>query len=443
MSIVKKSILRIRFDLQSPLIIGSGKNENTDNDLVLNGNGDPYIPGTAVAGVIRSMIANTGICESELNKYFGYVATDPDKAKKQPAISSPVMFYDANIELPRDSNNRKTYHISRRDFVALDEWKTAIKGAKFDMEILEPGVSLVTYVEQNSKDVDDRDMLSEIADCWKSGKVRFGAKTMRGFGDIAITEIKRVDFDMENPVEVRDWLGSNMYEEEYWKTTDPLDLSYAEAANSRDIVLDLKLKLKTAISVRKYTTEPRGGNDESPQPDYSQLTSHGKGGAEDPVIPGTTWAGAFRSNMRRLVKDLNEDFFGSVNEKTGEKTRSKIMFSESRISGGKDKILTRNAIDRFSGGTVNGALYTEKTHYGGQTDLRITICEGSPSKDLLRAFAAAVADLHAGILSVGGLTSVGRGLFEVEEINGEEAPMDPAAVFDTVLSLLEKQLPKD
>ena len=37
-----------------------------------------------------------------------------------------------------------------------------------------------------------------------------------------------------------------------------------------------------------------------------------------------------------------------------------------------------------------------------------------------KALAAALTDLHMGYLAVGGETSVGRGLFSVNSINGEE-----------------------
>ena len=34
-------------------------------------------------------------------------------------------------------------------------------------------------------------------------------------------------------------------------------------------------------------------------------------------------------------------------------------------------LYTRNAIDRFTGAAVTGALYTEKTYYNGETTLEI------------------------------------------------------------------------
>ena len=85
-------------------------------------------------------------------------------------------------------------------------------------------------------------------------------------------------------------------------------------------------------------------------------------------------------------------------------------------------VYTRNAIDRFTGGTVDGALYTEKTYYNGSTDLEI-LCDFSSGdisdkdrKKFAQVMTAAILDLNSGYMSVGGLTAVGRGIFEVKKI---------------------------
>ena len=66
---------------------------------------------------------------------------------------------------------------------------------------------------------------------------------------------------------------------------------------------------------------------------------------------------------------------------------------------------------------MDTALFTEKTYYGGTTELIISVdrCVEDSVKNTL---AAAIADLHNGFLAIGGLTAVGRGLFEVRSVNG-------------------------
>ena len=100
--------------------------------------------------------------------------------------------------------------------------------------------------------------------------------------------------------------------------------------------------------------------------------------------------------------------------------KSKISFSESRISGAMAKTLSHNAIDRFTSGTVEGALFKEQTYYYGTTKLIIGWNGGTMDNETKSALAATIADIHYGFLAVGGETSIGRGLFTVDEINGKK-----------------------
>ena len=100
--------------------------------------------------------------------------------------------------------------------------------------------------------------------------------------------------------------------------------------------------------------------------------------------------------------------------------------------GAESKVISRNAIDRFTGGTVDGALFTEKTWYGGTTELVISLRgDKKMTEEEKTALAATLADLHFGFLAVGGETSIGRGLFKITEINGEliEEAEDAKRVF--------------
>ena len=159
-----------------------------------------------------------------------------------------------------------------------------------------------------------------------------------------------------------------------------------------------------------------------------------KNNKEIPVIPGTSWAGAFRHHINRITENKFEQYFGSTSHK------SQIYFSESEIKGAVEKVLTHNAIDRFTGGIIDRALYTEKTWFNGKTKLKIQLDarkkefnrennEKTIEKEFYAALSAAILDLHLGILSVGGLTSIGRGIFSIEkiQINGEEIPVTQEA----------------
>lgn len=434
--IIRKEYLWISFVLASPLIIGSGKNEMTDNDIVLNGNGEPYIPATAVSGVVRSVLD-----PEKKDSYFGKVPGYKE-SRYENSKESMLVFYDANMAA--DSTPR----ISKRDFVALDENKTAMTGAKFDMQILEPGIEFNTYIEQNYTEAMQDDYLSEIAAAWYSGRVMFGAKTMRGFGEIKDVKIMRKGFDLSDKAEVSSWLEYNMYDLLFWNNAKTLTPETLQKTDTNITKICLGLDIISAISIRQYTTDPTPEDAKASEPDYKQMSVY-IDNEEVPVIPGSSWAGAFKNDMKKLLPGIDLSYFGDV--KGNDKWKSHIKFSESQINGSAPAIITRNAIDRFSGGTINGALYTEKTRYGGHTELTISLldkkagAESKKNRDEKRivreekfndTLAAAIADLHEGLIAVGGLTSVGRGIFRVTSVNGEEFSGNGEALYTKIKDLI-------
>ena len=448
--IIKKHYLKITFQPDSPLCIGSGRNDITDQDILRDARGIPYIPGSAVAGVLRESCHGT-MDEKAWKYYFGYSSTNTGNKVKSDddIIESRIIFYDATLVGDnKDKDGNPKYRISQRDGVALNEYKSAKKQAKFDREILEGDCKFQTFIEisEEQSDINEKvkadELLINIAKIWKETDIRFGAKTTRGFGKICNVEIIRRSFELvKNPDNgIEDWLEFNLFDDESWKVGDSYedmlktlneDKKWTLKDNNR---LSLKLRLEGGLSIRRYSTEC---SDEESSPDQEQLTTvkFDKNGLEEvAVIPGTTWAGAIGHRMEELidcskVKKFERDkddiqtyyYFGTVNSKVKEK--SLIYFNESKLKGGQFKKMSRNAIDRFLGSTAEGALFTEKIYIGGETTLDIGF--GDPyntavvySDDFINALAATLTDLHEGYLAVGGATSVGRGIFSIQEING-------------------------
>ena len=214
------------------------------------------------------------------------------------------------------------------------------------------------------------------------------------------------------------------------------------AEDTTAAVIHIKLAQAGGLSIRKYTTKVSEDKSIKAQPDYESLTVHTEQGLK-PTIPGTSWAGAFRHGMKRLGMTEKEawELFGMVDEKHKIREKSKIRFGETVLENTREKILSRNAIDRFTGGTRDRALFTEKTVYEGSTTLTIGLEKRggtSPVTDRQRRIlAAAIADLHNGFLAVGGETSVGRGLFVIEAINGRKVT-DSEQVFEMALQAIEE-----
>ena len=375
---------KLNLTLDSPMTVGRGSSESTDHDVFTDSNGVPVIPATSIAGSMRSYVFHQLSSEKDLaNELFGSIEGD--------GIDSKLRVYDARVV----SDNPVTF-ITSRDCVKLKD-KVGVKGAKFDLQVVETGAKFVSYIEL--LDATYQDVLEKAISAMDLGLIRFGAKTTRGFGKVKVNaDRKRIDT-------IEDWLSFRMFHDDSWTGSEfDLDLSAGIGES-----ITINLKNTAGLSIREYSTKIG-------MPDYKTLSLKSQLETYTPVIPGTSWAGVFRDRCSDMLEeDALKELFGDVDEKSSKAIRSKLYFSESVLSGGTVKDISRNSIDRFSAATKRGALYTERTYFGGKTNLEIT-CPTSIGFTELFALGVCLADLHNGFISVGGLTAVGRGLFEIESI---------------------------
>lgn len=422
--ILKKQYLKIEFTLLSPLSIGNGKNEKTDQDIVLNSRGIPYIPGSAVAGVFRDACKKV-MGDEWTQRYFGSIRDNVNDNGNKEITESQFRVYDAYIQ-------SEEYFVSRRDGVALDDYKYGIPGAKFDREILESGIIFRTFIE---RDIDtnesEEDAFNKLAEVLHNIPIFFGSKISRGYGRVGNFKIFKKEFSFDTK-QGSGWLDFDMYKDDCWKKS--FEISKSDKVFLENKKITLELALQGGISIRQYTTEIKEGVEQVP--DMKQLIIRQKNESgkleEVPVIPGTTWAGAIGHRMKLFYPNVSK-YFGKGGEDG--KMRSKIFFSESQIKDAVCKVISRNAIDRFTGSTVDGALFTEQIYYGGTTVLEIYFdLYKEIDLDFIKSLAVALSDLHEGILAIGGGTSIGRGIFKVTKVNDSVFSGDGSKLYKNILA---------
>lgn len=403
---------RIKLQLASPLAVGSGEDSNTDSDVILDSSGAPIIPATSIAGAVRHFL---GVECDDKNMLFGYVngnnGNNVDNGND--SLESKVKFYDA--VLISDS------FITVRDSVALEN-KVGVKGAKFDKEAVETDSVFETLIELRNVSEDEENAILDAVSAIDSGLLRIGSKTTRGYGEFRVTEIKKAVFCLPN--DRKEWVEFLPYDFSSDKCyTDILHEIKNRKQNFNYTRIHLELKQRGAVSIRSYTV--KNANDIKTA-DFVQLSTNDG----VPVIPGTSWAGAFRKRFSDFTgkdKEYVNSVWGNVDTNKNIQSKSKIIFSESRLTNYVEKKIDRNAIDRFSAGTKDGALYSEKTVYNGKCSLNIDIKNDVAEPDkCMKIISAVICDLDRGYLAVGGLTSVGRGLFSVEKVTIDNADVTEA-----------------
>lgn len=422
--LVRKLIIHSKLRTQSPLRIGSGVDDGLTDILILkNKQGQPFIPGTALAGVLRSEMADI-YGEEAAKALFG--AIDGKAANQSMLNISDVVLLSKGIVV--------------RDGVAIDELTGVAKpGAKFDFEALERGavgeVTIELTIRQN--DVDKAlpisyehssysvqgdcygELAATLADLLTRG-ISVGALTTKGYGKIAGKDAVAVyDFNFADAKAAKQWFA---YVSED-KLPQAAYKGVAETAKAAEnFYLEVACALQGAMLIRNFDVDDSKQAEGEATLSAVQLKS-----GEDYVIPGTSWKGVLRSRAYKILLNLTHDdiqlvqklinkLFGFASD--GAKNigkRSKLMVEESYISFNKLKAMTqtRNRIDRFTGSTIDSALFAEEPVWQPKHDnaaISLKACLKSCTQAEAGLLLLLVKDLWLGNLNIGSGKGIGRGV---------------------------------
>ena len=413
--IVKKIMLYVQICFLSPLNVSSGEDEWTDADLLRDGNGDVFVPGSSLAGAMRAYIKKEKN-EPCLLGYEKHEANGLDTGKMSALFISDLIFEESLLSGVRDG-------------VELNAQKTAKSESKYDMEILEAGSKAHFFLELTVRKQDNEaEMLQEISNIFRGineGEIRLGSKKTRGFGEFKILSVAEKEYTKENYADY-----ANAYQDASWRDAENKLKEWMEKADWTPSVvhIEVPLRMKGGISIRQYAAK-KG------EPDYVHLTrpmlQRDENGNETekieiPVLSGSSLAGAIRHRMETIIGELKEagvklpknstdiinTIFGYVDGDQGR--ASNIIVHEVDIKGAKPLTMVRTGVSRFESAVKKGSLYTERTYVDGTLNVRIGVRKGKSPQDeawILGILLLVLKDLQNGLLAVGGQTAIGRGIF--------------------------------
>jgi len=204
-------IARVLIENTTPLSLSSGEKSLVTDKLVARDiNGLPFIPGTSLAGVLRSAfrskLSKNSEEATEWDKIFGYQKQNKnDEGQGSRLIISSAHFtgkggkvYEG-IEMPdwTDEFYAQYKALPVRDHVKINHKGTAEDKGKFDEEVVIKGTRFTFELELvgNEDDKDSwGDMLSELS----SPLFRLGSGTRKGFGEIKVVKIVQHCYDLNN-----------------------------------------------------------------------------------------------------------------------------------------------------------------------------------------------------------------------------------------------------
>ncbi|KNE21259.1 RAMP superfamily CRISPR-associated protein [Virgibacillus pantothenticus] len=403
--ITKRTYIQVEGELTSPLLAGSGEDDFSDMDILRDYKGTPFLAGTAVAGACRQWLHANSMDETAIDSLFG--------ARKKEEIKQDSDLFQSRIFI--SDLQFKDPQITIRDHVKLTENKIADNMGKFDVEVIETGTPFIMrfeYIERESTGGHHDDtLIRAIVSAINHGELTFGGKTNRGYGKLKVKEVKQKEFLYTDTTTVKEWLKWSW--EKIYKEKSSLNNYIKIEKQFHEVIVPLKIK--QTLLIRDYKTNEN---------DYTYLRANNK-----PVIPGTTWAGAFRHRLKQIAREIIgdlevsekiEEIFGSKHDKK-QTNPSRLTFEESVIEEATPFKITRNAIDRFSGATIHGALFTGESVCKGKTSLVIRWRKDSCYDPIIKGILHwLIQDLMHGFLAIGGEIAVGRGVFEMD---GENDPV--------------------
>lgn len=421
-----RQVARVTVEALTPICVGSGESTiDTDSEVALDINGLPYIPGTALAGVLRHAMGEAD-SKSDL---FGY--QDKDKGLGSRLIVSEARMVGSDgIAVDGMIGDKDAFlehygNLPIRQHVRIDGNGVAADTGKFDGKVVFKGTRFVFEIELKQDARDDAELRS-ILDQLKRSELRFGGGTRNGFGKVDVKACAYRVYDLEDAADLKDYIeksssladGLKGGEEYEFNTVGGTATVYELTLRPDDFFLfgaGHGNEEADMIPVKESVVE--WGNDGKPT-FRENLT----------LLPATSLKGALR---HRTLYHLNRkrgifaDMGGELSEKDveplfgyagpnndGTATRGKVLLSDIFAALDTEKYANHVAVDRFTGGTIGGALFTELMTDGRGREFKTEIClTESVDNDLQEALEQALTDICTGSLPLGGGVNRGNGCF--------------------------------
>jgi CRISPR/Cas system CSM-associated protein Csm3 (group 7 of RAMP superfamily) len=398
--IIGKIILQATLRNESPLLIGRGGGDAVDIEVMQLPEGKPYIPGSSIAGSLKSF----------LNGQDGYFWGQAGKKDNCAPLQSHIRFDDL---IPVNFTGNEDIVI--RDGVKIDhQTGTAEDGNKYDYQIVEPGLVFSFRAEVTLRDSmkaaeDFNNLVASIKTALEHPEFRLGANTNTGFGKMTCENFQAYHFQFPEQADAWfEYLNAETFSIPALEV-EPKDLPVKDSFS-----IQSTFRLKSSLMIGAYGTGK--GN----EPDKSQLKSRGKF-----VLPGKSIRGAIRHRAVKIWKILGksddqfEDLFGIVDEEQGKQKRSRLRIDEFLFKDEEVRVMIQNRIriDRFTGGVISGALFnSEPVWTTGQENIRLTFTIlKEASADEKKLLLLLLKDLWLEDLAIGGEKNVGRGILVGQE----------------------------
>ena len=425
---------RVLIEAETPLKIGTGEpGINIDELVATDCNALPIIPGTALTGVLRHLFE-----QEDAKKLFGYQENKIGEGSR--LILSNANFIGEKgqvIDGLAIIDFTKGFYSKFKKMAIRDHTRITHRGVadkkkygKFDTQVVFKGCRFVFDMELKGIEEDEKEWKS-IINKLSSPLFRVGSGTRKGFGELKIIRIDQQIYNLEDSAE--DYLNRSS------KLIVPFNGKKLNI-DKTDNLIEYKLNLKPDNFFIFSTGYGDVDTDAIAKTEEYVKWENGKPefGEAKILIPATSVKGAISHrtawHYNKLEKkfadqiDNIENYTGENNEavqalfgyaKDSDKgedhgQRGRTFLSDVFIQKHEEKIFNHVAIDRFTGGAMDGALFDEKVTYTKEKILLKILVEKKAfhkNENIQKAFESTLKDITNGMLPLGGSVMRGHGCF--------------------------------
>lgn len=446
--IVRRIVVEGDLVLQTSAHFGNGDGDNLiDVPLLIDPLDEktPLLTGASIAGALRSYLRER---EHGFRAKVGTHAKADDSASIRLFGGNKGDEYGEQSPLIIEDAYGKNVAIELRDGVSLaGESRTAAHDKLFTIEVWEAGTAFPLRFELIVRQGDDvsklKQALATALAGFNDGSITLGARKRRGYGQVSVTGWRVKEYDLTNAAHLLDWIEHGAK-----ALSDAANPNIMQALGVGEMIADQRLAFRfnanffldgsllirsgSGPDIEQATISDPKDDPNLHRPDFMHL--HSARSAPDgtrksePILSGTSLSGALRARafkIARLIaphteegkkrtRELIDCMFGmemDTAKKLVVPVASRVHVYEHVVTDVKNMFVqNRVSIDRFTGGTRDGALFNEQPLFGDtQSQITVDVQLENPQDYEIGLLLLLLKDLWTGDLPLGGEISVGRG----------------------------------
>lgn len=414
---------------REPLHVGSASGDQGEV-LIRQTSGIPFIQASSISGVLRSYCES--ISEKEIVRTLFGGSEDGGEGRIR-VTDGEFMQGDGKkdctlkLELrPRLKLNNATGTVAAAS-VKSEGKETS--GQKLEMQYVGAGARFSFELYVYDENEQEKGMILRALAALNAGEIQIGGQKSNGCGYITIDSVLSNTYDMRISGERKAWIEKTASHPETLKLPD---LDESDLRNAYEITV--YASTESELLVKGLTVEKFGKD--------APKAENMKNAAGNYIIPGSSFKGAIRNRMEMIAAYMNAedtlitDAFGKTSDKkeSGKvgnlKFRDIVLYDENDKSSkettlrssavkadktAKTALRTRIRVDRFTGGVMNGALFSE-LNVSGRLDITVLIADRGNTEAVMGLLLFALRDLQSKKYAVGSGQNIGKGYLNIDGI---------------------------